>query len=564
MRKKFTISLILFLLVLSSINFADTNHKIGDKIEDVLYTDILTEINGREIQSFNINGFTTIYVTQAQKLGYNVNWDGDKRLVSIKNNEDNKPIYEAKKLEKKKNTKHQIGDKIENVLYTDIITKINGQKVESFNINGSTAIYVTALKKTDADVKWNGDTRRVIISNVKNSKSQEILKNKVASFNALHLGWDNGKDYKSLANVVNQFDLVALQEVMKEEGLIELTNILNQVTDKNWSYHLSNKKVGRSTYKEYYGYVFNENVEFLESEGFFPDTNDLYERDPYAVSFKINNFDFTFVSLHSIYGDKKAQRQKEASYLDNVYYYYQKMDNMENDILVGGDFNLEANDQNFDLVKMDGISYALNPVKKTTIGYTGLSSAYDNIFYPEYTKPVILGSGVYDFTNNRFKEVRESVSDHLPVYLEIDTSKDIDILEKGLDQPSDEIISVKNEKDEENEDAVVVEDEKVNETSEVEIISIDKDDEIVKIKNSSSEAVNLTGWKLVSVRGNQVYNFPNNFKIGANQTIKVVAGRKLDGNGKTILKWTGAYIWNNEESDPGRLYDSDDNLVSEY
>jgi len=238
------------------------------------------------------------------------------------------------------------------------------------------------------------------------------------------------------------------------------------------------------------------------------------------------------------------------------------MDTMENDIFVGGDFNLAADDYHFDIKKMDGMAYALNPVQKTTIGYSSLSSAYDNIFYSEYTKPVILGTGVYDFTNDRFKEVRESISDHLPVYLEINTSKDLDTLEVGFDEPSDEIIPIdKNE----TEDATdIKEDKEVNETYNIEIAHIDKGDEIVTIVNHSSEVINMTGWELVSVKGNQVYEFPTGYLIQEGQTIQVVSGRKIEGNGDTILKWTGAYIWHNEDPDPGKLYDSEGNLVSEY
>jgi len=552
--------IMLLIVVTGTIGFASP--QIGDKIDDVLYTDIVTEINGQEVESFNINGSTAIYVTQATKLGYDVIWNGDKRLVTVKNNPSKNPLYKEVEVSQESALDYAIGDKINDVLYTDIMTEINGKSVESFNINGSTAIYVSALRDTGASVEWQGDTRRVIISNVSNSQSEAIIKNRIASFNALHLGWDNGKDYEALANIVNQFDLVALQEVMSEEGIIELTNSLNTVSDKNWAYHLSNKKVGRSTYKEYYGYVYNENVEFLESEGFFPDTNDLYERDPYAATFKINDFDFTFVSLHSIFGDSKSERQFEASYLDNVYYHYQLMDTMENDVFVGGDFNLAADDYHFDLKKMDGMAYVLNPVQKTTIGYSSLSSAYDNIFYSEYTKPVILGTGVYDFTNDRFKEVRESISDHLPVYLEINTSKDLDALEVNLDEPSDEIIPIEENETEESVD--ITEDNEVNETYNIEISDIDKGGEVVTIVNHSSEAINMTGWKLVSVKGNQVFEFPAGYLIEEGQTIQVVSGRKTEGNGDTILKWTGAYIWNNEDPDPGQLIDDNGKVISTY
>jgi hypothetical protein len=165
MKKKFSLIFIILLICSISYVFA-AEYQIGDKINDVLYTDIVTEINGKQVESFNINGSTAIYVSAAEKLGYDVIWNGEKRLVTIQNDPNNNPIYKEEKFEKKTQSNYDIGDKINDVLYTDIITKINGEQVESFNINGYTAIYVTALRKTGAEVKWQPDTREVIISNI--------------------------------------------------------------------------------------------------------------------------------------------------------------------------------------------------------------------------------------------------------------------------------------------------------------------------------------------------------------------------------------------------------------
>jgi len=92
MRKKVVV-IFLFLFVSISFSFGD---KIGDKINDVLYTDIITEINGQEVESFNINGSTAIYVSEVEILGYDVTWNGDSRTVTIENNLKMFPKYEKK------------------------------------------------------------------------------------------------------------------------------------------------------------------------------------------------------------------------------------------------------------------------------------------------------------------------------------------------------------------------------------------------------------------------------------------------------------------------------------
>ena len=41
----------------------------------------------------------------------------------------------------------------------------------------------------------------------------------IASFNVLHLGWNNKKDYKTLSEIISLFDITGLVEVTNEKGL---------------------------------------------------------------------------------------------------------------------------------------------------------------------------------------------------------------------------------------------------------------------------------------------------------------------------------------------------------
>jgi competence protein ComEC len=89
----------------------------------------------------------------------------------------------------------------------------------------------------------------------------------------------------------------------------------------------------------------------------------------------------------------------------------------------------------------------------------------------------------------------------------------------------------------------------VTSTKIVEIVKVDKKAEIVTIRNNTSNDINMTGWRLVSVKGNQVFNFPTNYILKANSTITISSG---DSAGD--LQWTKANVWNNSESDPAELY----------
>jgi len=73
--------------------------------------------------------------------------------------------------------------------------------------------------------------------------------------------------------------------------------------------------------------------------------------------------------------------------------------------------------------------------------------------------------------------------------------------------------------------------EEVNETgnNDIEIVSIDLADETVTIKNNSSKDIDMTDWQLVSVEGNQTFDFPAGYNLQAGATVKVVSGRGANG-----------------------------------
>lgn len=68
------------------------NIEIGTKIKDVLYTDIKTFIGDNEVRSFNIGGYTAIYIDSLDKFG-DISWSEENREIAFKSqsrNIDNK------------------------------------------------------------------------------------------------------------------------------------------------------------------------------------------------------------------------------------------------------------------------------------------------------------------------------------------------------------------------------------------------------------------------------------------------------------------------------------------
>ena len=101
----------------------------------------------------------------------------------------------------------------------------------------------------------------------------------------------------------------------------------------------------------------------------------------------------------------------------------------------------------------------------------------------------------------------------------------------------------------------------LSEDSDISIIELDKKLEYIILKNNSTEDIDITGWKIVSIRGDQTFIIPT-CVLGPNETVKIgdsetnsdVDFHWLDGNG----------TWNNSKSDPAELYNKLDILMDRY
>lgn len=94
----------------------------------------------------------------------------------------------------------------------------------------------------------------------------------------------------------------------------------------------------------------------------------------------------------------------------------------------------------------------------------------------------------------------------------------------------------------------------------VELISKDLVNEVVTIQNNGIEAVALKDWQLVSMEGNQIFNFPN-VTLQPGKTIYVTSGSDAR-EGQNYLKWTTRQIWLND-GDAAQLRNAKGDVVSE-
>lgn len=91
------------------------------------------------------------------------------------------------------------------------------------------------------------------------------------------------------------------------------------------------------------------------------------------------------------------------------------------------------------------------------------------------------------------------------------------------------------------------------------ISGLDKKSECVSVRNTSDKDIDLTGWYILSVTGNQRFNFPDGYTIKAGTEVKVAS---FEATGD--LFWTKANMWNNSKSDPAEFYNAEGILQSRW
>lgn len=254
------------------------------------------------------------------------------------------------------------------------------------------------------------------------SNNEATSKLTIASWNIRILS-DKSRDdseLKIIADILSNYDLVAIQEVRDKTVMDRLVNMLPE-----YDYIISDP-VG-NTVKERYSFIFKTSL--VESRGSYllGDPDDNFIREPFIGHFKSNNFDFTLISIHVLFGNKK-ERRNEITLLDDVIKLVDDANGPEDDVILLGDFNFPGNETSWEI---DSHHYLISPDIKTTITDT---SSYDNFWINKKTttEVIIEDLTVFYFDeilfNNLDKEASLKVSDHRPIVLSFNNiQKDDDL-----------------------------------------------------------------------------------------------------------------------------------------
>lgn len=155
MKKVIIITVIMVLSLLSVKAYA----RSGD-IAGVYYsTDIVTTLNGVEIDAINIGGQTLISAEDMHYYGFNVLWDPASRELRITSKK-----YADRGIPPEVTRNNQVsGTVLGNYYETDIITYLNNKTITSYNVGGRIYIHAEETRSHGFDAIWNKDDRTLTV-----------------------------------------------------------------------------------------------------------------------------------------------------------------------------------------------------------------------------------------------------------------------------------------------------------------------------------------------------------------------------------------------------------------
>ncbi len=246
--------------------------------------------------------------------------------------------------------------------------------------------------------------------------------------------------YYYIAEIVNSFDLVAIQEV--REDLRALTRLL-RILGPHWSYLVTDITEGRAGNGERMAFVYDSRkVRFTNIAGevvlppiavkkkTLAGTNGekqktkykpvaQFSRTPYLVSFRSGWFKFNLCTVHILYGDVKDTTER-VNEISNIAQFFKKRMLTENKLqsdkdywdrinyILLGDFNiLSRTDKTFKALTTDTGFNLPKGIEKNVLTGTNVSKEkfYDQIVLNEKNgNATILNAGVFDYFQYVYRE----------------------------------------------------------------------------------------------------------------------------------------------------------------
>jgi endonuclease/exonuclease/phosphatase family metal-dependent hydrolase len=141
-----------------------------------------------------------------------------------------------------------------------------------------------------------------------------------------------------LKRILIRYDITLIQEIRdaSDTSIHELLREVNSMGAGTYAMALS-PRLGRTSSKEQYAYFYKTSVVSVVNTYQWPDTADIFEREPYIVRFRASSYavgDFGFIGIH-------VKPEDAVNEIDKLTDVYNSMINLWNlqDFIIGGDLN---------------------------------------------------------------------------------------------------------------------------------------------------------------------------------------------------------------------------------
>jgi endonuclease/exonuclease/phosphatase family metal-dependent hydrolase len=221
-------------------------------------------------------------------------------------------------------------------------------------------------------------------------------------FGGLTKAWESGprdvpkrnlRDVALIAEVVRQFDLIAIQEV---QGDLRALRHMMKALGPNWGFLLTDTGVGDFSGNERLAFVFDTQrvkLSGLAGEVVIPveqlaaatqgQISRQFARPPYAVSFLAGDTTFVLITLHILWGKAPADRVPELKAIaDWLAGWAARESEWGHNLICLGDFNIDRRgDALYDAFASSGLAPppALNDVPRTIFDSSAKPHFYDQI-----------------------------------------------------------------------------------------------------------------------------------------------------------------------------------------
>lgn len=292
--------------------------------------------------------------------------------------------------------------------------------------------------------------KRIETARIPPSKLDETLN--IATWNVREFGKKRRSQaaIHYIAEIIGQFDLVGLVEL--RDNLQDLKRIL-PILGPYWDAVYSDAVPDAGGNRERVCYLYDQRActfNGMAAEASPPRkkrgkeyvSEQSWWRSPYVASFKAGNFDFLAFTVHVRWGDSDEARQAEIQSLANWLEAKIKDKNCEDrDVIVMGDFNIPSRTSPmFQALTSTGLVIPRALIQDEFGSNLARDKRYDQIMhFARYGDDFTLAGGVLDFYASDHKplfpdlsktEFTYQMSDHLPLWIQIDTDIDGVILDQ--------------------------------------------------------------------------------------------------------------------------------------